>query len=413
MARRGAFSLLRQWPAAVRAAPERFLLGGGAILAILFCSPTAAARLLPEAAPSVTYSLTGTSGDDGWFTSNVTVHWSVSPTQGLVRTTGCEPAVLLNSDSTGVTRECVAEWSDGTTITKRTVPAIKIDKTPPANVAGTPARAANANGWDPAPVGVSFGGTDATSGIATCTATTYGGPDGADRSISGTCRDNAGNVASAAHLLDYDATAPAVTGRVASRQPDRNGWYNDELTVNYTGSDATSGIASCDTPVYGGPDDATASVSGVCRDRRNTSASSAFAFRYDETAPAVSAAADRAPNAAGWYRAPVTVTFSQSDPVSGPTHATRRGTTAGRTARRFPSPGHAVISPATSAAPPAASSTTRLPRRPRAAIPGDQPMGTGGSTTRSPSPSRATTRPLAPPRAAPLPTAVQTTQPQP
>ena len=244
--RRAAISPLRRSVDGRQAMSKRCLLLGCVVLAAMLLGPNASARVLPDLAPSVTYSLTGTSGDSGWFKSNVTIHWSVSPTQGLVRTTGCEPAVLLNSDSTGVTRECVAEWSDGTTITKRTVPAIKIDKTAPANVAGTAARAPNANGWYRAPVDVNFGGTDATSGIASCTSTTYGGPDGTDRSISGSCRDNAGNAASATHVLDYDATVPAVTGKTASRPADRNGWYNHDLTVTYSGSDATSGIASCD-----------------------------------------------------------------------------------------------------------------------------------------------------------------------
>ena len=65
--------------------------------------------------------------------------------------------------------------------------------------------------------------------------------------------DNAGNAASATHVLDYDATVPAVTGKTASRAADRDGWYNHDLTVTYSGSDATSGIASCDAPVYSAP----------------------------------------------------------------------------------------------------------------------------------------------------------------
>jgi hypothetical protein len=74
-----------------------------------------------------------------------------------------------------------------------------------------------------------------------------------------------------------------------SRPPDRNGWYNQPLTVIFAGTDATSGIDSCTQAAYAGPDDGAASVSGFCRDRaghRSTAAS--LALKYDATAPTIS-----------------------------------------------------------------------------------------------------------------------------
>ena len=47
------------------------------------------------------------------------------------------------------------------------------------------------------PVSISFSGSDATSGIASCTTASYGGPDSSSASVSGTCRDQAGNVSGA------------------------------------------------------------------------------------------------------------------------------------------------------------------------------------------------------------------------
>ena len=54
-----------------------------------------------------------------------------------------------------------------------------------------------------------------------------------------------------------DKTAPAVS-TVLERPADANGWYNRPLTVAFTGTDATSGIATCTSGRYAGPDIATA-----------------------------------------------------------------------------------------------------------------------------------------------------------
>src|SRR5439155_19938960 len=63
-----------------------------------------------------------------------------------------------------------------------------------------------------------------------------------------------------------DKDKPAVTGASPDRQANANGWYNAPVTVALAGSDATSGIASCQQLSYNGGDSATASVSGTCRD---------------------------------------------------------------------------------------------------------------------------------------------------
>ena len=132
----------------------------------------------------------------------------------------------------------------------------------------SPSRNPDSNGWYNHAFTITFAGTDATSGIDTCTQTTYSGPDDATGSVNGTCRDRAGNTSAAGTFnFQYDETGPVVTA-TPSRAPDSNGWYNHALSVGYTGTDATSGIDSC-VPAqgYSGPDSANASVSGSCRDR--------------------------------------------------------------------------------------------------------------------------------------------------
>jgi hypothetical protein len=64
------------------------------------------------------------------------------------------------------------------------------------------------NGWFRHPVGYAFRASDRTSGVASCTTGTYGGPDGAGVRIGGSCRDAAGNLGSGSFSLNYDATPP-------------------------------------------------------------------------------------------------------------------------------------------------------------------------------------------------------------
>ena len=233
--------------------------------------------------PGVTPSITGQAGDDGWYRSDVTVHWDVG-TDGLVSTTGCEAAILLSGDTTGTDERCVATYANGVTLTGDA--KVKIDKTPPVDVRAVPATPANANGWWAQPVTVSWTGTDKASGIAGCTSTTYSGPDGAGVPLSGTCRDRAGNVsAPVPFALNFDATPPAVTGATPARGPDHAGWYLRPVAFAVEGQDATSGIDSCDTITYTGPDHSAATAAGACHDRAGNSATGSVPLRYDGAPP--------------------------------------------------------------------------------------------------------------------------------
>jgi hypothetical protein len=195
---------------------------------------------------------------------------------------------------------------------------LSYDATGPV-VTATPSRAPDSNGWYNHALTVGFSGTDATSGIDSCVpAQSYAGPDSANASVSGSCRDVAGNSSVELFALSYDATAPMVTGANASRGPDHAGWYNHTLSIAFAGADATSGIDSCTQASYSGPDSQNASVSGTCRDRAgNTSAASGFGFQYDETGPVVTATPSRSPDSNGWYNHELSVSFAGTDATSG------------------------------------------------------------------------------------------------
>ena len=161
---------------------------------------------------------------------------------------------------------------------------IKYDATPPT-ASGALARPPDANGWYNHPVALGVTGSDAMSGIASCSGPSYSGPDGTARTITGSCTDRAGNTnAAVTATLKYDSTPPTASGSLA-RGPDANGWYNHPVTLELTGSDAMSGIASCGGG-FSGPDGDARTASGTCTDvAGNASAPVTAALKYDATAP--------------------------------------------------------------------------------------------------------------------------------
>jgi hypothetical protein len=133
-------------------------------------------------------AITGTAGDNGWLTSDVSVKWTPS---GETSTSGCETQLLI-TDTPDTAITCTASAGTGDVVS-RTV-TVHIDRTPPTAVLATPARPPDVGPFYTAPLPISWSATDATSGIATCTTLTYAGPDGPAVAPTGTCRDLAGNV---------------------------------------------------------------------------------------------------------------------------------------------------------------------------------------------------------------------------
>ncbi len=140
----------------------------------------------------------------------VTVHWEWLPTNATVLG-GCDNNDPVDFDTAVTFRYC--KVGDGNGLTDAREVSLQVDMTPPVVTAATPSRPPDANGWYRSPFQVAFSGTDATSGLAGCTSATYGGPDSASATVTGTCTDKAGNVSTAgAFALRYDATAPTING---------------------------------------------------------------------------------------------------------------------------------------------------------------------------------------------------------
>jgi hypothetical protein len=166
----------------------------------------------------ITYTIDGIQGTSNWYRGNtfgnfVVVRWTIN----VPVRQDCPHAMEVDGPTTGTTRSCTITLLDGSQLT-RTTAVIRVDADRPTGVTASRSRAPDFNGWYNHPVGVGWHGSDATSGIASCSAVTYSGPDRASAPVGGGCTDKAGNTTSAPVSFNYDATAPVLSKvSVASR----------------------------------------------------------------------------------------------------------------------------------------------------------------------------------------------------
>ena len=237
-------------------------------------------------APAIQSQLSGTLGSGGFYTSNVTVTWAVTDGESTISNrTGCD-AVTISSDTDGQTLTCNATSEGGTSTQSVT---IKRDGTAPeASAAAT--SMPNANGWYRSNVTVRFSGTDATSGIASCSGNvTLAAEGSAQSSPAGNCTDMAGNVSAPvkADGINIDKTAPTVVG-ASTPAANGAGWNNSAVTVTFSAMDATSGVdaAACGAPVTLSGDGFGQSATGVCEDRAgNVGSATVSGINLDTLAP--------------------------------------------------------------------------------------------------------------------------------
>lgn len=160
------------------------------------------------------------------------------------------------------------------------------EKTPPAITAAL-TRPADRNGWHNGPVSVIFTCVDAQSGVGTCPSPVTLAADAADRTVTGTMSDRAGNTATTGTRLSIDMTAPTYDAAVDGTR-NAAGWYRTAPSVSFTCADTGSGVAECPEPVQVTGDGADRSVTGTVTDRAgNATAAAVTGLNVDTTAPAV------------------------------------------------------------------------------------------------------------------------------
>lgn len=269
-------------------------------------------------APVITAQISGTLGNNGFYTSDVTVTWTVTDAESAATSTGCA-AQSVTQDTTGVTFTCVAQSEGGSasqsvTITRdATAPVITV----PADITTVALSAAGAV--------VTYTATvqdviDATTSVACVPAS---GSTFAIGSTTVTCTaaDAAGNAASSTFMVSVTNTAPTFTAP-ANRTVEATSAAGAAVTYTASGTDAEEGpIAAVCAPASGAtfPLGSTI-VNCTVTDRVGAAVSASFTVNVVDTiAPSIatttniSAAATSAAGAVVTYTAPAT-----TDAVSGP-----------------------------------------------------------------------------------------------
>jgi uncharacterized protein YjbJ (UPF0337 family) len=274
-------------------------------------SPTTAALVLDNTGPTVTAALSPAPNAAGWTNANATITWSATDT-GAGVATGPTPATdNVTANTAGVTRTSSATDRLGNAAGGSVT--VKLDKTAPT-ISGSRSPAANANGWNNTDVTVSFTCSDALSGIKSCTGTTTLASNGANQSQVGTATDNADNTASATvGPVNIDKLAPALSG-TPTTSTNAAGWYSGDVTIDWTCSDALSGIdGACPANSTISGEGTGRTAAATVRDKAdNTTAASSPPVDIDKTAPTTTASAP-----GDWNNDDVTISLSADDALSG------------------------------------------------------------------------------------------------
>lgn len=174
---------------------------------------------------------------------------------------------------------------------------------------------------------MSFSATDNLSGVAVTYYSVDGGPASYGNMVSIDTEgrhavsywsvDKADNVeAPRTVIVLVDKSAPGIVPSLAPA-PNAAGWNNSDVSVGFTCSDALSGTAFCSPVQLLTNEGAAQAVVGTATDNAGNTAQATAFVSIDKTPPTIQVAADRVPNANGWYKADVTVSFTCGDMLAG------------------------------------------------------------------------------------------------
>ena len=203
---------------------------------------------IDRTAPIIQAGINGSVGNNGWYTSDVQITWSIDESPGsVIATNGCEVA-SITTDTAGVTFNCSATSAGGTASQSVT---IKRDATPPVLIFGTPSPVPNANGWNKTNVTIPFTRSDALSGVASTSTTSplIVSEEGAAVTGAVVVTDQAGNSATFTSVpRNVDKTAPVVTF-ASPAEGATYGFYQD-VVADYACTDVS--LLSCTAPTPDG-----------------------------------------------------------------------------------------------------------------------------------------------------------------
>jgi hypothetical protein len=276
---------------------------------------------IDKTAPALNGAVTGgTLGDHGWYTSNVTIHWTGSDAlSGIDPATAPADNAIAGEGQALKATASVRDRAGNQTVAES--PTVKIDKTAP----NTDATAVDA--WNNVDVTVELAANDALSGVATTHYRVDGGGVQAGTQVSLSAEgvhsleywsvDQAGNAESHKSVdVRIDKSSPTIAHQLTP-DANANGWFKNDVDVHFICSDALSGIKSCGPDRVISTEGADRDASGVAVDNAGNNALDPATVSLDRTAPTIKASVDRPANDNGWYADDVIVSFACGDALSG------------------------------------------------------------------------------------------------
>lgn len=274
--------------------------------------------LLDSTPPLISPNVVGTTGNEGWYRSDVQVSWSVTDAESaILSSSGCASTVITE-DTPELTLTCSATSQGGATSGSIT---IRRDATAPLLEFDAPSPPADANGWHNGDVSFAFTASDGLSGVAS---TSQSSPviatqTGVGIRLAVTVEDIAGNSATfETEPVNIDRTPPVVQPEVTGT-PGSNGWYTSDVTVGWLINEYPPSLVSntgCETvPVTSDTAGATFTCSVTSAGGTTTES---VTVKRDATPPALAfGTPSPVPNANGWNKINISVPFTRSDALSG------------------------------------------------------------------------------------------------
>ncbi|HZO88112.1 MAG TPA: hypothetical protein VFB38_07200 [Chthonomonadaceae bacterium] len=265
-------------------------------------------------APTTNAALSGTQGNNGFYTGSVSVTLAATDALSGVATTyytldgGATQTYQGAFTVSGDAVHAVKFWSvdkAGNAEAHHSL-TVKIDGTAPTLIWGACSPAANANSWNNTPVEMAYTTGDNLSGVANAPAsgTIRFAQEGANQTQTLTIRDAAGNAATfQSPAVNIDMTPPTTNASV-SGPASANGWYGGTVSLQLTAADALSGVTGTYCSVDGGAVQPYAGLLSLSGDGAhqvtywsvdragNQEQAKSLTIRIDKTAPTITAAAN-------------------------------------------------------------------------------------------------------------------------
>ena len=297
--------------------------------------------------PTCSLSVSGTNGNNDWYTSDVNVSFasaddsmstiaskgiSSNGKENYITTEASQKTDTASVTYTGYVKDKAGNTNTCTATFKRdaTKPSCKLQAT------GTTGK----NGWYKSAITVSFAESDAgisgldskginTTNTETGNATYNQSSDTNGTTYYGYVKDKAGNTAYCNATYKVDATKPTCSLKTSGTAGE-NGWYRGDVTVEFASyNDWASGISGhglstngtanyTNTKLTQTSDTTGTTYTGYVKDNAGHKNSCSVTVKRDTQAPSCELQASGTKGKNGWYKSGITVSFkSATDTTSG------------------------------------------------------------------------------------------------